>query len=845
MALRSSTLLCVLAVVSAGTAPGADWSQFKRDAARTGNAPREVLTFPMRRVTAVRLPAPIYASPAVVGGRVYIQGAGGHVACIEAKANRVVWVRRTGGVNNSSSPAVAGGKVFVGSTDGQFYVLNAADGAVLAKVPASGGVVTAPAVTEAGVYFSSFDGHLHKLNLAGEPVWVWKSDRKPGQECGRGLVDFAVRGELVAMVEGSRVQIARDRGERYEKLKFSGRGDGCATGGVLLAAFPGGEQGAEEALAAVYQTWRTETGWPVAVPAGGPGLFKAWKPGAPELMDTRAVFSQRGESIIRGDLCFTRDGAVRWRVDDPDLVTGGFHSSPALARDVMAIGTERGRVLFVPLAAAGSQPVAFKQAREAPMRKPVWAFRTLGADAPANRAVSGSPAVADGMVFFGGEDGILYGLGRGPEAAIVNAVREDGSPPEVLPGSRLKGTEWHTAGGDMGFSFVSSDTTIKPPLRVKWRTRVWSNFKGPMIVAEGKVFACARLGQVCCLDAETGMILWRRCLVGTESRPAPTYVDGRLLVMRSRRNQGDTVPNDQHGLWCFDAKTGRQAWHLDLPLGAHRNSDGLVARRGRCFLAWKSEKTPGAVTIAAFTVADGREVWRHELPGLYPKNRTIDLRFASVIGANTWFLGIPDRTNENYARWPGLGDKSFPGATVAIDCDSGRIRWMTREIRPVQWSLLGFRKGTLVVHTRQGARALDPADGTLLWSEPLDEHPKRYNWYSNCYLQHPLADVFLDSHGRAGVMPNSGNCMSPVFVNGAWYRHENRWSNRLVATMEEPNAADANQPVQRTVWEHNFAGRACPGLSPAYGRLYYAPNSMGVIYCFEPIEAKDERKATR
>jgi hypothetical protein len=45
-------------MVVAGLAVGADWPQFKRDAARTDNAPEERLTLPMRRVMAVRLPAP-------------------------------------------------------------------------------------------------------------------------------------------------------------------------------------------------------------------------------------------------------------------------------------------------------------------------------------------------------------------------------------------------------------------------------------------------------------------------------------------------------------------------------------------------------------------------------------------------------------------------------------------------------------------------------------------------------------------------------------------------------------------------------------------------------------------
>jgi hypothetical protein len=306
-----------------------------------------------------------------------------------------------------------------------------------------------------------------------------------------------------------------------------------------------------------------------------------------------------------------------------------------------------------------------------------------------------------------------------------------------------------------------------------------------------------------------------------------------LLVMRSRRNRQDSQPNAQHGLWCLDAETGEDLWHLPLPLGAFRNADGLVAHDGKCFVAWKSAETAGAVTIAAYHLTDGSEAWRHEIPDLYPKNRDTDLRFASAIGAGAWFLGLPDRTRETYAKWSGLGDQRFPGATLAVNPADGRVRWINREVRPQQWSLIGFRHNTLVVHTRQGAKALRPADGTLLWSEPLDEHPKKYNWYSSCYIQHPLTDVFLASRGRAGVMPNSGNCMCPVFAGGAWYRHENRWGNRLVATVEKENAD--GQIVQREIWRHTFAGRACPSPTPAYGRLYYAPNSMGVIYCFEPV----------
>jgi len=71
-----------LLLVAVGAA--ADWPQFKRDAARSGNAPEETLALPLKHILAVRFPSPIYASPAVVDGRVYVQDAHGHLACVVA-----------------------------------------------------------------------------------------------------------------------------------------------------------------------------------------------------------------------------------------------------------------------------------------------------------------------------------------------------------------------------------------------------------------------------------------------------------------------------------------------------------------------------------------------------------------------------------------------------------------------------------------------------------------------------------------------------------------------------------------------------------------------------------------
>jgi hypothetical protein len=71
------------------------------------------------------------------------------------------------------------------------------------------------------------------------------------------------------------------------------------------------------------------------------------------------------------------------------------------------------------------------------VRKPVWQYKTERAGAP-NSAVSSSPALVDGQVFFGGEDGILYGLGQGDEAAVIPLQAKDSPDRDI----RLLGPAW-------------------------------------------------------------------------------------------------------------------------------------------------------------------------------------------------------------------------------------------------------------------------------------------------------------------------------------------------------------------------------------------------------------------
>ncbi|MEX0701769.1 MAG: PQQ-binding-like beta-propeller repeat protein [Planctomycetales bacterium] len=769
------------------------WPQFKGDSARTGDNPHAELNFPLARTTAVRLPAPIYASPAVVGDRVYVQDARGHLVCVDSRSNTFVWLAENGGTNNTSSPAVYDGKLYVGSTAGHLAIHDAETGRLVAKVPAPGPVLASPAVANGAVYFSTFDGQLVKIDPAGNVVWTFSGGDT-------SITEFAVKGERIIFFAGTTRANAyrlQDHGDKVEMLE-RGRSTGgyfAPTGGPVFLT--------DEDYAS--QSYDSESGW-------FHGFGKAIEGGS---NDSRITASVRDNRVYRGNKCWEFDPETKqvrevWRADPDALYDGGFHSSPALAKNVMAIGSELGIVHFLPLdGELAAKPLT---------RKAVWQFRAEGAGRP-NGAVSSSPAVVNGRVFFGGEDGILYGLGQGDDVAIVDAPfsKESWQRTRDEP---LAGAEWVTTGGDMGFSCVAGPSKVRPPFRVAWRTRVWSTFKGNMVVGGGKVFGAGRMGPLVALDARTGEILWKTHHQGVESRVSPTYADGRLYVLRVQGGLKTSPyfrgwyggPNGE-GLWCHDAETGEVLWHHPIDTAYQFNSDGLPVHSGRVFVCEPGDD--GQLQAAAYDAQTGKLAWRKPIEGIDALHKVSALmqppRYSGVIADGLWCVSVR-----------GWGDKT--GVTLAFEPETGKVVWRNDEVAIENRTRVAARKGTLVVFNLSGSHGFEAQTGKPLWSEdvlPADTTEAKRKSAGALYMQ-ALTDGFLESGGKEDVFHISG-CILPVHVNGLWYSH----------TINSTHVMHAWDADKKTVWKRTFLSHACPSPVPAYDRLYYAPNSEGVIYCFE------------
>ena len=157
--------------------------------------------------------APIDAAPAVANGKVFVSTGGvynwttsryekpPHIYALWVKSGEIIWERETTAAGwQVSSPACAPGRVLAGTSDGQVLCLSEANGSVewTFRTGASPtGITASPVIAGGAVYVAGGDGLLHALSLAGAELWNF-SLGGPAYMCTPALAG----GRLVAGSDG-------------------------------------------------------------------------------------------------------------------------------------------------------------------------------------------------------------------------------------------------------------------------------------------------------------------------------------------------------------------------------------------------------------------------------------------------------------------------------------------------------------------------------------------------------------------------------------------------------------------------------------------------------------------
>lgn len=334
--------------------------------------------------------------------------------------NYLLWTFQTGAAVESS-PAVVGDRVYIGSRDRNIYCLNKLTGAVVWQFDTGSQVQSSPAVDEAVVYILSENGMFYALN-AGDGTLLWSTD------IGNGSWDWSS-----PAVHGDNVFIASSTGNLYSLDKASGT--------VNWTTYVGGSPDS-----------------PISVANG--------------LVYTGTHnFNNSFSTLVAVD---EATGAIVWNYDyhlTHGGVTGMVNSNGAAIMDGDGDGVVDAYFGVYNWGGSDNQAVNI----DAASGTEKWSTNIGGNS-------TSTPAVHNGKLFIGSDDGNLYALNASDGAVI-----------------------WSFATG----------------------AAIWG---APAVSGDGKVCVGSLDHTVYCVDEETGALVWSYFTGTSRLRSSPAIQEGMLFI---------------------------------------------------------------------------------------------------------------------------------------------------------------------------------------------------------------------------------------------------------------------------------------------------------------------------
>jgi len=395
-----------------------DWPQFKRTPDRRGCALDETVALPSTLCAWFDFGSPVTSSPAIVNGKAYVLANNGLLACLDLAAGTVVWKRNIGGATNDCSPAVSGGKVYAGSVTGVFYVLDAATGAVLNQYEAGSMILAAPLVLPAGVYFGSFDGIFHALNLDGGLKWRDTGEVRivHAAASSQGKIVYVDGNTNMVWLEDSGSYARRVRKMRNSPLTYSSNTGFVSHPMIWKDTIITGFSEAEMGNATYYTDFRTGAFIKSISITGGnrsPALLHG---GASVDSATGRIFFATAHAGL-----YAGWETAPYYGDYPDGLYG-VNTPPAVLSNCVIFGSENNQD-------TGGCAIHFHHKTSGAN---IWSYK------PASyKAVCGGPAVSGGKVLVGSMDGCVYGFWGGTEVTspvLVDSLATSSKRTMAIPG---------------------------------------------------------------------------------------------------------------------------------------------------------------------------------------------------------------------------------------------------------------------------------------------------------------------------------------------------------------------------------------------------------------------------
>ena len=303
------------------------------------------------------------------------------------------------GESIESSAAIVGGSVFVGTQKGDLVSLSLEDGSVYWRYKIDDPIgESSPAYSNGVVYIGDLGGWLHAVNASdGKKIWAFKTQ----SEIKSSPVVVGDR-VLIGSYDESLYCVSTRTGSQLWRVKTNGpvhSTPGISGGNAFIA-------GCDELFRAIRI-------------ADGKEMFnvssEAYTGASPAIRDNSAFYGTFNNEVLMVNLA---DHKVTWRYEHPQRKFP-FYSSAAVTSDRVVVGGRDKLVHGLDLSGKG-----------------VWTFATRA-------RVESSPAIADGRVFVGSNDGRFYvlGLANGDKLWEFNAGAPLSASPAIAKGRIVIGSQ--------------------------------------------------------------------------------------------------------------------------------------------------------------------------------------------------------------------------------------------------------------------------------------------------------------------------------------------------------------------------------------------------------------------
>ena len=431
-------------------------------------------------------------------------------------------------------------------------------------------------------------------------------------------------------------------------------------------------------------------------------------------------------------------------------------------------------------------------------------------------------------------------------------------PFERLRSAASEPRNWLTYSGSYASTRHTTLSQITPAnvgeLELQWvfQNRVFGPWQSTPLVVDGIMYLTQRPNDVIALDARTGRAFWIYRYPTPSSHRACCGSNNRGVAILGDRLFMATL--DAHVV-ALDAATGAELWNVevaDIEQGPYSFTLAPLAVKDKVIIGTGGGDLGVRGFIAALDAETGEEAWRfHTIPGPgepghetwepCPPNPTTycDPEAWKHGGGSVWLTGSYDpalnltywgvgNPGPDYNRSQRPGDNLYATSVVALDADTGELRWHFQftpddnyDYDSVQIPVLADieRGGTefkvMLWANRNGFYyVLDRATGRFLSGIPF----VRVNWAEG-----------LDDNGRPLETPQPPGAPTYPGIQGATNWYSPSYSPRtelfyIPAWEDYATVFDGAPQVYVEGQTRGFSGRTPAGLPTTYLPAPGAPN---------------------